>query len=178
MKRLFVIFLMALLPAYTRTALAYEVKTHRELSERALVGSALATNDSVLLSLGLAPLVDDQTFPNSKPEDDRTISQLLQDGSAFEDDGTRSRAHFFNPLNGNALFNMPGFIPSPDWTLEDKGDISDQEDSFEAGKPVGVGATGRSPLHTMTASMYESSVVRFSRPARRGQEPHGAPEET
>lgn len=132
MNRLFVIFLMALLPAYTRTALAYEVKTHRELSERALVGSVLATNDSALLSLGLSPLVDDQTFPNAKPEDeDRTISQLLQDGSAFEDDGTRSRAHFFNPLNGYALFNVPGFIASPDWTLEDKGDFSDQADSFK-----------------------------------------------
>ncbi|MBM4259315.1 MAG: hypothetical protein FJ147_25875 [Deltaproteobacteria bacterium] len=116
----------------SNSTFGYEIVTHEQLSREAVDTSVLA--DSAFQSqLGLKPPRDpSQTFPNSKPSDGpRTILELVQDGSKYEDNGTRARAHFFNPLNGQALFNTFGFIPSPDWTLEDNGDISGQNDSFK-----------------------------------------------
>ncbi len=122
--------LIFLLVFYPSRSFGYEVRTHRQLSEQAVPLSVLQTDPSMLSNIGLEPLSERQQFPNVKG-DEKSINELIQDGSEFEDDGFRSRGHFFNPLNGYALFNVSGFVPSPDWTLEDTGDISGQNDSFK-----------------------------------------------
>lgn len=130
MKRLIFAFLIVLLQTYNTSG--YEVATQEQLSREA-VDISILTNSAFQSQLGLKPPRDpSQTFLNFKPSDGpRTVIELVQDGSKYEDDGFRAREHFFNPLNGYALFNVPGFVPSPDWTLEDKGDISGQDDSFK-----------------------------------------------
>ncbi len=123
-------------------ATAYEVPTHEALSEQAAKKSTLnpQVDPSVVLNLGLqATSLDDtnQKFPNYK-DDERTIRQLTQDGSAFEDNGFRALNHFYNPLTGRAISSFGS--PSPDWALEDHGEIGGQNDSFFNARKFLLGA--------------------------------------
>jgi len=116
---------------------AYEQETHRELSriaanESILGGAALPVMQDKRDRLGLPPITSNQDrYVNSKG-DLRSISELIQDGAIFEDDGLRSLNHFFDPRDGSALHIDPAHYPlagilgveigkastsSPDWTL-------------------------------------------------------------
>ena len=107
-------------------AMGYEQETHVKLSEEAAKASVLYKSDAnVLSNLGLKPIDDrSQRFSNSKNEF-KTINELIQDGGNFEDNFPRSTNHFFNPVNSQALSLFGGQVgnPSPDWALEDKGQI-------------------------------------------------------
>lgn len=79
--------------------------------------------------------IDDanRPFPNSKGQP-RTIIRLVRDGANFEDSLSlfRPLRHFFNPRTGQGL-SVPILgvqTPSPDWALNDRGDISGQEFSY------------------------------------------------
>lgn len=111
------------------TALAYEIETHAEMSKRAAQSSVL-TNAELLRSLGLNYPIDSeqQKFPNSKNQS-QTIIDVIQDGARFEDSGTRPGNHFYNPLTGQGIGGL--FFSSPDWALEDKGNIGEQELSYQ-----------------------------------------------
>ena len=63
-------------------------------------------------------------FPNAN-NTKKNVVQLFRDGAEFEDNFPRSTNHFFNPYNGQALsvFGVQVGNPSPDWALEDKGQI-------------------------------------------------------
>ena len=66
---------------------------------------------------------------NSQPE---TFLANVRFGANFEDSGARSLNHFYNPVNGMPIPAGPFTnYTSPDWALEDRGDISDQAFSYK-----------------------------------------------
>jgi hypothetical protein len=109
---------------FSSSAIAYEVVTHQDLSEQSVGMSVLASNSEMLTNLGLQSLTKKQKFPNSKG-DPKNIVELFRDGAGFEDNFPRSLHHFFNPINGKALSLLGVQVgnTSPDWALEDKGQI-------------------------------------------------------
>lgn len=128
-------------------ASAYEVGTHKILSEQAYTVSDLNNDQNVLTNLGLS--VSD-TFPNSQGVGARTVFQLIGEGAEFEDDtnGTkRPLNHFYDPVHnlplniggikvGDLLCVVPGIgcqptEMSPDWATEDSKDVSAQAFSFK-----------------------------------------------
>lgn len=125
--------LTVLLLALARTSSAYLPTTHEDLSENALNRSVL-NGTGLLTSLGLQEVLKDETlqgFPNSKGAR-QSIKDLFRGGANFEDDFPRSLNHFFNPLNGSGLtFGIVTGLPSPDWALEDHGDVNGQEFSYK-----------------------------------------------
>ena len=125
------LLLMGCLPR----ANAFEPETHGDISEDAATRSVM--NDRQLLKdLGIDVAgIDDgnRPFPNSKGQP-RTIIRLVRDGVNFEDSLSlfRPLRHFFNPRTDQGL-SVPILgvqTPSPDWALNDRGDISGQEFSY------------------------------------------------
>ncbi len=115
---------------------AYERETHADISRAAANASVLSDNSysGVLNGLGLNfPIADgiNQSFPNSD-NIKKSILDLIRDGARFEDNGSRPGNHFYNPLTGQGI-SVLGFNgnPSPDWALEDNGDISGQDFSYK-----------------------------------------------
>lgn len=102
-------------------AFAYEVETHRALSAAAADAAAIADPVS---DLGLKGIADPgQRFPDSMG---KTARDLIRDGAKFEDNVPRPLTHFFDPVNNRPL--TVGGVPlgrtSPDWALEDSGQIT------------------------------------------------------
>jgi hypothetical protein len=81
----------------------------------------------LLPSLGLKPFAAEQKFFISSLTGSRTIADHVRNGARIEDSFARSLNHFYNPLTQSSLLG----IPSPDWALEDKKDVSDQFSSFK-----------------------------------------------
>jgi hypothetical protein len=115
---------------------AYEVDTHSEVLTRQAANQSVLTNSATLGELGLDKGITDtaQQFPNSAGRS-RTIRELLEDGSRFEDTifpTLRPLRHFYNPLTGLGLGIplLPTFMSSPDWALARLGSVSDQEFSY------------------------------------------------
>lgn len=106
---------------------AYKEDTHMQIS-RASASSSNLTKIELLNDLGLTfPIEDDkQQFPDSDGIP-RSIINLIRQGANFEDKDSRALNHFFNPLTNQPL-TIFGFsilnATSPDWALEDKGDIA------------------------------------------------------
>ncbi|GEM_PF-4735851 len=124
-------------------AFAYERDTHRELSKVTIDSSALSsTTNNILLDFGLNADISRnslQRFPNSEGEQ-QSIIELVQDGADFEDDFSfllpRPIHHFYDPINDQSLQHpllniIGGASRSPDWALEDTGDISSQNYSYK-----------------------------------------------
>ena len=88
---------------------AYHTETHRRISLAAVDASVL--NGAFVKTIGLKALDEDQRFPNSKRVS-RTIRELLQDGSIFEDELPRVVNHFYDPVH-----NIPLTIPFTDSSL-------------------------------------------------------------
>ena len=121
---------VALFP-FSQSAQAYKEATHEKLSEAAVLASRLNSSPSLLVGLGLKPF-SAQTFPNAKGEP-RRISELVEGGAHDEDEFPRSRHHFFNPVRGEALVAGKALgYTSPDWAIEDRGQISGFFDSVAA----------------------------------------------
>ena len=109
----------------TNIAWAYEIKTHEDMSENAAKASVLVQDMGVLQNIGIKNIRE--AFPNSNGSK-VDIIELLRNGANFEDTlGIgRPRNHFYNPLNGAPLTLgiLPVGSPSPDWALEDRGEIT------------------------------------------------------
>ena len=111
---------------------AYEIDTHEKLSIEAYSASDLQKNPDVQGSLGL---VASDKFPGSDGIR-KSIIQLIGTGAKFEDDTNgikRPLNHFYNPLNNQPL-TVKGITlgaTSPDWALEDMGNINNQSNSFK-----------------------------------------------
>jgi len=129
MKRC-VIFVGILLCTLSNIAYSYKQPTHKDLSKNALLESNITINTELLTNLGLNPWDDNQLFSN--PEDvngDKiNITQLIRNGADYEDGGVRSLNHFYNPITNEGL--AVGYT-SPDWSLEDNGDIDSQSYSYK-----------------------------------------------
>lgn len=124
-------------------AFPYERDTHRQISKSTVENSLLsAPVDNILLDLGLSPDIgrnSSQKFPNSQGEE-KSIVELMQDGADFEDNLSitlpRPLHHFYDPINDESLhhplLNLAGGThASPDWALEDTGQIAVQEYSYQ-----------------------------------------------
>jgi hypothetical protein len=107
--------------------LAYNPRTHENLSDAAVNQSVLSTDPMLLPSLGLKPFAAEQKFFISSLTGSRTIADHVRNGARIEDSFARSLNHFYNPLTQSSLLG----IPSPDWALEDKKNVSDQFSSFK-----------------------------------------------
>lgn len=127
--------------------------THSDLSEKAVLKSALNTDATLLPSLGLQPISQKQTFSG------QTISTLFSDGAIKEDDDTRALNHFYDPYKDRPLTIL--FVPvgekSPDWSLEDKGDIAEQLFSYKDAKDYFNKA-----LTAVTASQHDKYQLVFN----------------
>jgi hypothetical protein len=111
---------------------AYEVGTHREISDAAVDKSVLAEPEN-LSRLGLRPLGPDdrrQEFPGGIDglTSQLTIRRLFRFGAGWEDDRSSLQAlrHFYDPVNDRALdltetIGTSLSIKSPDWAIEDAG---------------------------------------------------------
>lgn len=116
---------------------AYAIDTHVSITEEASARSNL--NKGILRDLGLGSL-------EAKIDGRKVISWLML-GADYEDNTipvdpdwpstwARYRNHFYNPINGqgydysNPFVHLTG-LPSPDWGLEDKGDIEGQQHSLK-----------------------------------------------
>ena len=108
---------------------AYEVPTHENMSESALVRSDIAATGNLLTQLGLDPYSSEEKFLNPKTlRKEITIKKLIRQGANFEDNIPRFFNHFYDPINnsGLGLFSM-----SPDWALEDTSADGEQEYSYK-----------------------------------------------
>jgi len=108
-------------------AQAYKETTHEALSEQAAAKSFLS-DPTFLSGLGLGPWAAlDYVGDSGAP---RTLQQIIGFGARFEDTPfLRSRNHFFDPqfqnFAGRGLNSGPFTgLPSPDWALEDRGEVS------------------------------------------------------
>lgn len=159
MKQKQKLFLNGVLWLLSMPVMAYEIETHEELSKIAVEASRIARDPSLLKDLGVSPT---QKFINSEG-DELLIPELFQAGASFEDKlsptNLRPVNHFYNPLNGSGLDS--GVIkgkPSPDWALEDRGEITgtlgfgEQKFSFQDGREFFYQAlTGRDSKGTIVA---------------------------
>ena len=100
--RLFDGLVLAMLWAGSTMAFAYDVEVHKKISQRAF-NDAIGVHD-FLGDVGIDPA---QKFGDKTPED------WVIDGSSTEDDGFRSRNHFFDPVNNAGLYGT--FTPARDW---------------------------------------------------------------
>lgn len=110
---------------------AYEEPTHMELSLQSVRNSALAHEVNLLDSLGVKPYALKQRFPDSNGSLS-TIEELIQFGSRHEDSWPRSLNHFFDPYYNRPL-TVGGFAvgkKSPDWILNEAGNIQNQQFSY------------------------------------------------
>jgi hypothetical protein len=126
----YLFYILAIVCGYSYPVIGYEQLTHQDLSERALFLSVLNPisfpNEGVLSNIGLKPVPLDlsqsaggQEFENSY-RNERTIKELVRDGSDFEDYNFHSSYHFYDPLieEGITILKITS-ESSPDWALED-----------------------------------------------------------
>jgi len=110
------------------TSYSYKEKTHEELSENSVIISYLSIDPSLLTNLGLQPYNSDQEYIN--PSDPTgvniTLRSLFRNGASYEDISNRALNHFYNPVTNLPLpfiGPLPAGSTSPDWALEDNGDV-------------------------------------------------------
>ena len=130
MKACFHLLCVAICLTCSRGAAAYnEFVTHPQLSREALVRSQLKLDPTLLPRLGLKPYVASERF--NRPEN--TIEKLLTDGVTAEDLGSRALNHFYDPYFDRPLTVLSLSLgkKSPDWSLEDAGDVAGQLESYK-----------------------------------------------
>jgi len=140
MTRAFFLTILCLVGVMTQHSIAYEEDTHRELSKVSAELSDLATaSNNVLTDFGLSTDISEhsqQKFPNSKGKS-RSITELIQDGSDFEDKFDRALNHFYDPIDDLSLHHFILSVlgidteKTPDWGLEDAGNIFSQDISYK-----------------------------------------------
>ena len=128
------LILLLVLTFSSYPAWAYKQPTHRDMSKAEVFASDIVLVRELLPDLGLRTsfLERIKNFPNSKNEQ-KTIVELVADGADFEDRFPHPINHFFDPYHDRGLVYL-GVLrgeKSPDWALEDLGDI--------LGPPLGGG---------------------------------------
>jgi len=111
---------------------AYEVGTHQFLSEQAFNRSVLADpNKQLLIDIGLIENVNSPNpiFATSTDIRDQSLVDLIKFGAGFEDDRDRALNHFYDPQNSGRR-GILSQASSPEWALEDVGEISGQDFSY------------------------------------------------
>ena len=142
---------------------AYETYTHQALTKNAVSRSVLATDATVLSDLGLFPW-NQGLYINSRGDAPMTAAEIVSFGSYWEDEDYMERAlnHFFDPQfnlpAGRGLdyslgpFSVTGHA-SPDWILEDRGDVIDNGGGRCAG---GKGCSQRFSFKRGQQALYDS----------------------
>ncbi len=128
------------------SAYSYEVQTHANLTRHAYDRSILADPvSSPLLAFGVEDQAEarfvtrpiDDTWPLEDLESVRTTPREVVALGAHQEDipllAGRFLNHFYDPQQGGIGLTAPVFgsgLPSPDWVLEDQGQINAQQDSL------------------------------------------------
>jgi hypothetical protein len=113
------------------TALAYDATIHVTLTEHAVDRSILASDPSLLADLGLPPYAAG-AYLNAAGTGDVPLKSFFLIGTVNEDEYSftgikRPLEHFFDPQHNN--FQGRGLVssltgrPSPNWALEDLGNV-------------------------------------------------------
>ncbi|MBY0572347.1 MAG: hypothetical protein K2P84_01595 [Undibacterium sp.] len=158
MKTKITILIVVAILFQNTAVLAHETKIHRTLSINAVRRSVLNLDPSLLSDLGLGPYAGTLYTPiGAIPPEDMTIEKMISHGAWYEDEQYKRRAvnHFFDPqfnnFQGRGLQTLAisGFA-SPDWELEEAGELRDgsqaQEFSFRNGQQnYWAGLTSRYP---------------------------------
>src|SRR5687768_15267828 len=138
-KRFFLTLTLA--AAMALPALAYEVPTHRVMTDTAVRKTWLFTDHSLMFNLGLLG-ADEQSFLYYRRTgkvrvglDEYDVAQLVAEGSVDEDDTPRFLNHFFDPVNHRPLIigGIPTGRQSWEWAIEDEpidGWVYDQDRSI------------------------------------------------
>lgn len=125
-KRLFLTLTLA--AAMALPALAYEVPTHRVLTDTAVRKTWLFTDHSLMFNLGLLGASEQEFLYYRRTGKVRVgldiydVAELVAEGSVDEDDGERAVNHFFDPVNHRALTiaGVPVGRKSWEWAIEDE----------------------------------------------------------
>src|SRR5690349_13951561 len=96
------------------TAHAYAVPTHRAVSNVALHRTDCRVDQYLKDELVLPAGID-------APGGTGTLAQRLEQGAQDEDDGTRARNHFYNPITNGGLDDVFSGAPSLEWAYNDAG---------------------------------------------------------
>lgn len=101
---------------------AYKEPTHAAITKAAANASLVAQDPAVLRNLGLWSFNRQQVRGANGAL--TSIEAIMMYGAVAEDGGLRPLNHFYNPINGSKLaLPVPNYT-SPDWSIEDKEDIS------------------------------------------------------
>jgi len=101
---------------------AWEIVTHKELTEEAINIKAGVLNTYLIENLGLEGGLDEVV-------DKKTVRQWMIAGSDFEDNSSRPLRHFHDALNNRGLEAALSGMSAVDWSLAAVG-AQDGEDSF------------------------------------------------
>lgn len=128
--------LIAAIGFQTDDVYAYEQPTHVVLSQQAF-NSSIMHDVTFQYGLGAFGINNDYSIAYQQYRDSVgsfwDLYALVQSGAWNEDLGNKPLNHFFNPINNTKLDLPRGFssnYTSPDWALEDSGQISGQDFSF------------------------------------------------
>ena len=135
------LFLTLTLAALALPALAYEVPTHRVLTDTAVRKTWLFTDHSLMFNLGLLGASEQEFLYYRRTGKIRVgldiydVAELVAEGSVDEDDGARAVNHFFDPVNHRPLTigGQPIGRTSWEWAIEDEpidGLVYDQDRSL------------------------------------------------
>jgi hypothetical protein len=147
---------------------AYEVKTHRKITEIAFLKSTLGTG--YLTNIGISP--SDILSNNMNAQDWMIEGSIREDESISSDTGGewfRYQHHFFDPVNNKGLdyylpilgigsYHITGY-KAPDWALEDIGTYSGQFYSIQDAKQYyfnGLTATAKADRNKNLAKTFRA----------------------
>lgn len=144
-------FAVCITLAFAHDSFAYDIVNHFDLSGAAFKASVL-TKPKSLERLGLQAIAKGQRFPATSGSDIPQFSEgssqcahgvllpvelLVSCGAMFEDvPGTRSLNHFYDPAHAGRPLTIGAALgrASPDWALEDNGNVTPQEFSYKAAR--------------------------------------------
>lgn len=131
------VFVVASLAAIAGQAHAYEISTHAEIMQHAF---EVSSAPEVVKQLGITSKWTLNTDEVRRARfNDGTAVGWMREGAVLEDGSfgcdSRPSNHFYNPIDGSG-YSYHGFggNPSPSWGLEDLGQISGQDFSYEDAK--------------------------------------------
>jgi hypothetical protein len=116
-------------------ALGYDdAITHVDLARESVAKSVLSTSPTLLRSLGLRGIGDEQPFTSPTRAGERRLTEIVAEGAFVEDRFPRSLHHFYDPVYNVALTTLAcqTFLceRSPDWALAARGRFASQQNSY------------------------------------------------
>jgi hypothetical protein len=110
-----VLYVACVLSTWAGAAFAFELETHRRISDAAFTQSTLG-KAYLEGELRLSP-----TMSLTWGTETRRIQEWIGEGSVHEDDGLRARGHFYDPVRDRGFTSLTCFgegFAAPDWAFD------------------------------------------------------------